>query len=395
LKTDWQQVTVIYQMIVTSNDWRNPLQELKRTDYERVRPLFRKMDIHLPLQAILAGNVDAPIYADNPLHPQTAITWTGHRFYLAGAPGNHEFAAAARKVFLEQYAMRSWKAGYESYSVHYPSEKWASFISTMLENKYPIKMQRSYYAYQANRINWKSMLSEGFAVRSVDKALLDKKWKNPEFLTEEMCSERPSVEDFLAKSFGVCLTHGDLIVGWCLSEYNTSHRCEVGIATHEDYQRRGFATLMTSAFIDMARSKDVARIGWHCAATNAGSAATALKAGFEKMTDYPVYVGWFDEAVNLANNGYFAHGRGEYAEAMAFFKKAFALGDVPDWIYWWAACDSALTSQTDEALEFLSQAIEHGFDNLENILSSKHLISLHETEGWQEIIKRLEAKNKA
>jgi Tfp pilus assembly protein PilF len=105
-------------------------------------------------------------------------------------------------------------------------------------------------------------------------------------------------------------------------------------------------------------------------------------------------VGWFDEAVNLANNGYFAHGRGEYAEAMAFFKKAFALGDVPDWIYWWAACDSALTNQPNEALEFLNQAIEHGFDNLESILSSKHLVSLHETDGWRELIQRLEAKAK-
>jgi RimJ/RimL family protein N-acetyltransferase len=351
------------------------------------------LDIHLPLQAILAGNVDAPVYVDNPIHPQTAITWTGHRFYLAGAPGNQEFLAAARKIFLEQYSMRSWKAGYDSYVLHYPSDKWENFISLMLENKYPIKMQRSYYAYKAGHTNWKNMLPEGFSVRTVDKALLAEKWQNPEYLTEEMCSERPSVEDFLAKSFGVCLTHGDLIVGWCLSEYNTSHRCEVGIATHEDYQRRGFATLMASAFIEMARSKDVARIGWHCAATNQASAATALKAGFEKVDDYPVYVGWFDEAVNLATNGYYAHGRQEYTEALAFFEKAFAMGDAPDWAYWWAACDAALIGQQDKALNYLNQAIEHGFDDLEDIMGSKYLISLHETEGWQEIIKKLESRN--
>jgi hypothetical protein len=99
---------------------KNLLLELKKTDYERVRPLFRKLDIHLPLQAILAGQVEAPIYIDNPLHPQTALTWTGHRVYLAGAPGNHAFMEEARKVFLERYMLPAWKAGYDSYGLLHP-----------------------------------------------------------------------------------------------------------------------------------------------------------------------------------------------------------------------------------------------------------------------------------
>ncbi len=268
------------------------MHELKRTDYERVRPLFRKLEIHLPLQAILAGNVDAPIFVDNPLRPQTALTWTGHRFYVAGAPGNSDFVAEARKIFLEQYVMQAWKAGFESYILHYPSPKWETILGVMLTKKYPIKSLRSYYALKANRVDWKSALPADFHVRTVDANLLAEKWQNPEFLTEEMCSERVSVADFLAKSFGVCLTHQDQIVGWCLSEYNTGHRCEVGIATHEDYQLRGFSTLLASAFIDLARTRDVAKIGWHCSAANLGSASTALKAGFEKVEDYPVYIGW-------------------------------------------------------------------------------------------------------
>jgi tetratricopeptide (TPR) repeat protein len=106
-------------------------------------------------------------------------------------------------------------------------------------------------------------------------------------------------------------------------------------------------------------------------------------------------MGWFDDSVNLASNGYFAHGRSEYAEALAFYEKAIGLGDVPDWAFWGAACDAALTGQEDKALKYLNTAIEHGFDNLEDILGSKYLVSLHETEGWCEIIKCLEAQNKA
>lgn len=51
------------------------------------------------------------------------------------------------------------------------------------------------------------------------------------YVIEETQSERLSVEDFLQKSFGYCVIHDEEIVGWCMSEYNVSHRCELGIAT--------------------------------------------------------------------------------------------------------------------------------------------------------------------
>jgi RimJ/RimL family protein N-acetyltransferase len=362
--------------------------ELNRTDYERVRPLFRKMDIHLPLQAILAGNVSAIIYVDNPLHPQTALTWTGHRFYLAGSPGNTDLIAAVRKIFFENFAMSAWKTGIESYVLYYPTEKWEVFVKAMLEKKFPIKAERSYFAYKASRANLQKP-PDGYSIRSVDSAFLSEKWQNQESLTEEMCSERVSVTDFLAKSFGVCLIKGNAIMGWCLSEYNTGHRCEIGIAVDEDIREEGFGTLLTQSFIEMARTKDVARIGWHCAASNIASGATALKAGFEKIEDFPVFFGWFDDATNIAHNGYSAHGRGEYAEALAFYEKAMSFGDVPDRVYWGAACDAALIGETGKSLRYLGSAIEHGFDNLEEIKNSRYLISLHETAGWQEVLKRL------
>ena len=363
--------------------------ELNRTDFERVRPLFRKMDIHLPLQAILAGNVVAPIYVDNTLHPQIALTWTGHRFYLAGSPGNTDLIAASRKIFLENFTMTAWKSEIESYILYYPNEKWDSFIKAMLQQKFPIKSTRSYYTNRASRHDQLDT-PEGFRLHPVDEGLLSGNWRNLEFLTEEMCSERESIQDFLAKSFGVCLTKDDLIIGWCLSEYNTGHRCEIGIATHEEYRRRGYATFLTQAFVKLARTRDVARIGWHCNSSNIGSGATALKAGFQKVEDYPAFIGWFDDTSNIARNGYFAHGRGEYAEALAFYEKSFSLGEVPDWVYWGAACDAALIGESEKAFKFLLEAIDHGFDDLEQIKSSKYLVSLHGSERWETILKRLE-----
>jgi len=366
------------------------LQELKYNEYERVRPLFRKMDIHLPLQAILAGNVNAPIFVDSAMNPQSAITWIGHHFYLAGAPGNNDFIAAARRIFLEKFALRSQKSGIDSYQVFFPSAGWESTIAAMLLGKYPLKAQREYYAFKSSRLDWKALLPAGVSVRNVDAAFLaERRWKNPAFLSEAMLSDRESLEDFLSKSFGVCAVQRDEIIGWCLSEYNTGHRCEVGIATHDGYQRQGLATAMTVAFIELARSKDVARVGWHCNASNIAAGKTALKAGFEKLSDYPSYFGWFDDATNIAGNGYFAHGRGEYAEALAFYEKSFTLGEVPDRAYWGAACDAAMIGENEKALKYLSEAIEHGYDDPEQIRASKYLVGLHKTAGWKAILKKL------
>jgi RimJ/RimL family protein N-acetyltransferase len=113
-------------------------------------------------------------------------------------------------------------------------------------------------------------------------------------LVEEMCSERASVEGFVAHSFGLCPVHeSGALAGWCLSEYNTGDRCEVGIATLPPYQRLGLATPLGSAFVELAAARGVTRIGWHCFAGNAASVATALSIGFEKVDDYTAIIGWY------------------------------------------------------------------------------------------------------
>ncbi len=115
----------------------------------------------------------------------------------------------------------------------------------------------------------------------------------------------------MARSFGIAAVHtgkrtdgkpaaGEVaegeLAGWCLSEYNVGDRCEVGIATLEPFQRRGLAKAMGQAFLRMAYSKGIREVGWHCWKQNIPSAATARALGFRHVADYPVYVGWYDEA---------------------------------------------------------------------------------------------------
>lgn len=138
---------------------------------------------------------------------------------------------------------------------------------------------------------WQDHLPEGFQLKTVDADLL----ATPELvhldaLKEEMTSERPSVEDFLAQSFGVCAIYNNELAGWCLSEYNADGRCEIGIETTSDYRQRGIGTALTLALLEHAFSHGITEVGWHCFKRNEVSAKTALKAGFEKIHDYKSFI---------------------------------------------------------------------------------------------------------
>lgn len=361
--------------------------ELPFGEFERVRRLFRQMDSHLPLSAILAGNVTARIFVDERAHPHTAMTWVGHHVYFAGQPGNFDFKDNARKIFFGVFVPQAVQAGIDSYSIAYANPYWEPFITEMLTGKYPIKFQRQYYAFK--KLKEQTALPDDLVIREVTRDLLKHPWENLDFLSSELPAERESEEDFFAKSFGVCLTRGTEIVGWCLSEYNTGHRCEVSIATIGPYQKRGYSTLMVDAFVKLARSHHVAGIGWHCSATSSASIAAALKAGFEKVTDYPVYIGWFDDPLNLSNNAYFAFGRQEYTEALGYFDKAFALVDVPDWAYWNAALAASMAGQVELGMDYLEKAASHGYDNPEQIAANQYLQNLHASPRWEAFLQKL------
>lgn len=369
--------------------------ELKAVEYNKVSPLFQMMDHHLAVKAVIEGSVPSKIYVDDPGHPQAALTRANKRFFLAGSAHNSGFNESLRQFFAETVYPRALEAEESMFVLYYAPDDWEDATAVILKDKVPIKVQRQFYTFKGLKPDWRRLLPKGFMLRFVDRALLDEKHlKNLDDLIEEMCSERQSVEDFLEKSFGVCLIHDDEIVGWCLSEYNTADSCEVGVYTTEPYRKRGIATLMVSALSEYALSKGVSIIGWHCYAGNIPSVATALKAGFEKVRNYPVYLTWFDEVENLAMNGYFCFENQQYKEALTWYEKAFARGKAPNWAYWDAARISATLGQHDAAFGYLSQAVDRGFTEVERIKNSEHLKGLHAAKEWKVLIEQLEKRSR-
>ncbi|HNN13353.1 MAG TPA: GNAT family N-acetyltransferase [Anaerolineales bacterium] len=264
--------------------------ELPHNKYELVRPLLLSMDIHLIGRSILARKTPVQIFVDNIEQPRALFAQAGHRFILAGEASLIDFNAAIQNHFVNTLLPEFQKNGVEGFPIYYGLPEWEDKISNLLPGQEIIHADREYFTCTELKQNWHKILPEGFQVLPVNADLLSKGFKYTDTLKEEMTSERPSVEDFLDKSFGVCAIHENELAGWCLSEYNTDGRCEIGIETISEYRKRGLATALTLALLEHAFSTGLNEVGWHCFKRNVPSSQTARKAGLEKACDYRSFI---------------------------------------------------------------------------------------------------------
>jgi len=264
---------------------------LKPDSYELVRPLLLGMDFHLVGRSILAKQTPAQIFVDNHEHPKAIFVQAGHRYILAGDPEIDSFNLGIRKLFTNVIFPQALVEGQEGFAIYYDSAAWEEKVEAILMYKEIIHADREYYACKKLSHKWQDFMPDGFQLQMVDADLLaNADLKHLDTLKEEMTSERPSVDDFLAKSFGVCAIHENELAGWCLSEYNADGRCEIGIETTSDYRQRGIGTALTLAFLEHALSNGISEVGWHCYKRNEASAKTARKAGFDKVCDYKSFI---------------------------------------------------------------------------------------------------------
>lgn len=358
--------------------------------------LFSPLEIHLAVTAALHGQ-PARLFADHATRPRSGLIWIQHRFYLAGAPDQAVFNRDLAQFLSQTVFPAHMESGFTFY---YADPAWEDALTCeILPHHPPVPMACEYYELDTRPWSGGPVEApEGFTLQPVSPELTgNRDLENLDDLLEELCSERPSVEDFLAHSFGACLLNERHIVTWVLSEYNQGERCEVGIATHPDYQRRGFAALTGRAFVEQARQAGIRRIGWHCRKNNTPSGRAALAIGFHKVQDLPTCLVIADPVVNLAVHGDVRFHQGDYAGAVEWFEQAFAAGasqrgkpgDAPGWAYLEAACASAMLGARQQAFNHLYQAVDRGFADPSHLASVECLKPLKETPEWASLIQKL------
>ena len=266
------------------------------------------------------------------------------------------------------------------------SLQWFDWVKLSLMTLDPIQAVYRFYEYKIRHLPHLIDIPEGFSIKTVDSDLIAGIFEGRDDLLEEMCSERETVQAFLAKSFGVAAFHGEALAGWCLSEYNHGDRCEVGIATHPPYQKQGLAKAMTGAFLQLAANHGIKTILWHCYRSNEASWRTALSAGFALLREEPVLMVYLDRALNAAVHGNLAFENQEFETAMGWYQKALSGNQPQAWMAWNAACAAAHTGQTHLAFDCLHRAIDLGFQDLDYLVKSEHISVLKNEKRWGEII---------
>lgn len=255
--------------------------------FDAVRSLFCSFDHSLAVRAVLAGAAPGKVFVDDLEDPAIAVLMVRSRIYLAVRQGAH--GVVDELYDIRDHALPAYRheAGIGMLSIHYTEPELDDPIAEVFGINVTFKGMRRYYEREVAVDSLQTVSPEDFVLRPVDARLLsEERLANLDDLRYEMCSERPSVQDFLDRSFGVCLVKDNELVGWCLSEYNLGDRCEVGIEVVDGHRRKRLGVLLVSAFMRSASAHGVRRVGWHCWAFNDASNATAASAGFTHSLDY-------------------------------------------------------------------------------------------------------------
>jgi GNAT superfamily N-acetyltransferase len=250
----------------------------------RTEALFKGLRHNLAVASILSGGTASPIWVDDIDSPVAGVTRSGSRVYVAGEVSGDLFSSLAETL--------TWGAGTRDsgVSVIYlePGHDDDRFLE--LEGFRVTPRKRNYYEVEATRHDWKTGPPKGYTIHMVDRNLLSMGLKNTDRVIDEMRSERPTLEGFLENCFSFCAVASGEIAGWCMSEYNTGDRFEIGIETTEKHRRRGLALQTAKATINYGIARGYRLVGWHCWADNMASNGLAQALGFSHVCEYPAYV---------------------------------------------------------------------------------------------------------
>jgi RimJ/RimL family protein N-acetyltransferase len=258
--------------------------ELNSHEFASVIPLLAGIQQKVLPYAICEGVNPGRVFVDRRADPQTALLWSPVGYYcLAGDPARAGDLAAICQTLTEIFIPASQATGETGFILLASTPAWKEQLPTLLPEREVIEIYRRPFSFDAARFaargNWRERLPEGFRLLPVDAALAEE---------VGVLASWASVDDFLANGVGFALLDGQEIASVCVSIFASRHGVEIDVHTAEKYQRRGFASITASAWIEecLRRGKQP---NWECFWENEASTALANQLGFTAEPDYPVY----------------------------------------------------------------------------------------------------------
>jgi RimJ/RimL family protein N-acetyltransferase len=356
------------------------MHKLSRSEFQRVRPLFRGLDYQLIITAVLDHTSPGEIYVDDGQVPASALMISPEGNFLVGDAHDASFNAWLKQMLMEKMAPEG------AIEIQYEHTHWADCVAALFQIDLPLIFNASYFTFDELRFFWRDLLPPEYSLQMVDRDFLQRReLQNFENVIAKIDANWGSRESFLAVGVGCCLLHQDVIVSECLADCAGGKRCEIGISTEPRYRRRGLAALCVAATVERCLAHGLTEIGWHCANNNLGSVKTAQKVGFRKQFDYPIFEVIPDRFRNLCANGAYHVFLERWPEAAAFFEDAFRLQDAPPRPAYLAAAAHAMGGNHERARIYLEKALAGGAATLSQIEADARFTSFRATPLWAQL----------
>ena len=252
------------------------LEELEERDFHKVKYLFSKRAFINCIRSHLERTpIPKQVFVNDTKNPQTAVIVVIPRLFFGGRADNEEFNKELRTLLYEELVLKFKEKKFLEIDCYISNDVWEEGVKSVLKD--PSPYSRYYYEIKEVKLkNWRDLIPEGYSIEPVDLTVIEKNYlKNYDWLIEEIEENWIPFEEGLKENRGFYLLREDEeIVSWCTTEYLTDdNNIEVGIATREEYQERGFASIVGSATAEYCLTK-YKSIGWHCTTANVGSYKT-------------------------------------------------------------------------------------------------------------------------
>ncbi len=276
--------------------------ELESKKFVKIQPLFKNLNhLKFTFESVLAQNTPMRIWIDNIDLPKNCFMWdNSHCYYFVGNAKNSEFNLQIADLFHNRIIPEAISENNEIYKIEYSTTDWVPFLEQILEGINPISRSRKFFVLDELLVkDWRELLSDNLTISKIDENLLKSNMKNVDTIIDEIKECWPSIDKFLDKGFGFCAivhlkTNYNEVQGWCTGEYFSKKKCGIGIETFENYQNKGVATAMASAFVEYALSMNI-KLHWDAFSNNYASTRVAEKIGFRLIEEYEVFFGSYTE----------------------------------------------------------------------------------------------------
>jgi RimJ/RimL family protein N-acetyltransferase len=260
------------------------MQELSPSAFESVRPLFDPIrDMRAAVFTVLEGKQTGRVWVDQIAHPRSTVLKLDF-YYLTSTPDAAEFPADTVKWLRDEVLNRQEYTGIWSFS-----KPWDAALQTSLQAYEVGRYVRSTFDFDAQRYRerhtgWQKRVPAGFAVQRLN--------AQTTLQADGTAAIWGSVENFLEHGFGFCMLDESqkderlafaanaqtVFVGDC--------HAETGVETREAYRRKGLATAVCCAYIDVCLEKGIYP-EWGCEANNKPSARLARTLGYTNEHEFP------------------------------------------------------------------------------------------------------------